>query len=377
MKSVLVPTTDVNSEKAVLVNWHVANCSRVAKGDRIGEVETSKAVIEVEAPEAGFLYQSFAVGETVVLAAPIAHLFEDFAMLERFEAETAKEREAEAARVHATGGIRATAQARKRAEELGIDLAKLDASRLITVEDVEAEAMAVAPADYSSMPNPLASALRVQRLLLIGGALGATQVIDILRDCPERAAVAILDDDRSRWGAEVCGIPVIGGTGRLKPLFEDKGFDAAIITIGGSIPARVKFRKLCESHGIPLANAIDRTAKLGSEVKIGSGNIICAFCHIGNGTTIGDNNFFSAHCSFDHHNALGSDITTGPACVTSGLVTIGHRVKMGMGVLIEPGVALGDDVQVASGAIILKSVPADHAVKARTVNTTVVPNRKF
>jgi len=373
VKRVFVPTTDVNSDNAVLVGWRIANRARVAKGAHIGEVETSKAVIEVEAPDDGFLLQSFEVGETLALSAPIAYLFDDLPALERFEAEATKRREDEAR--NAASEIRATAQARKLAAELGIDLAKLDASKLITVDEVKAAATTAV--DYSTIRKPLASAPGVRRLLLIGGARGANQVIDILRCDPDTAVVAILDDDRSRWNAEVYGIPMIGGPDRLKPLFAEEAFDAAIITIGGSIPARVKFRELCGSHGIPLANAIDRSAKLGSEVTIGSGNIICAFCHFGTGTTIGDNNFFSAHGSFDHHNVLGSDITTGPSCVTSGLVTIGNRVKMGMGVLIEPNVELGDDVQVASGAIILKSVPADHAIKAKSVTTTVVPSRKI
>ena len=376
MKPVFVPTTDVNSDKGVLQSWQVASRARVSKGAWICEVETSKAVIDVEAPEDGFLLQGFKAGEAVLLSAPVAYLFADLQTLERFAAEAATRREDEAARTQAAAGMRVTAQARKRAEELGVDLAKLDASKLITVKEVEVAAC-TAPVDYSALPKPLVGAPGVQRLMLIGGALGATQVIDILGGYADRAAVAIVDDDRSRWGTEVCGVPVIGGPDRLEPFFAEKAFDAAVVTIGGSISARVKFREICASYGIPLANVIDRTAKIASEVKIGAGNIICAFCHFGTGTTIGDNNFFSAHSSFDHHNVLGSEITTGPSCVTSGQVTIGNRVKMGMGVLIEPKVELGDDVQVASGAIILKSIPADHAVKAKSVNTTVVPNRKM
>jgi hypothetical protein len=47
---------------------------------------------------------------------------------------------------------------------------------------------------------------------------------------------------------------------------------------------------------------------------------------------------------------------------------------MGRGVLIEPKVVLGDDVQVAPGGIILRSVPANYAVKMKTKSTSVVPN---
>jgi len=378
VKPVFVPTTDVNSDEGVLVAWCLENRSRVAKGALLAEVETSKAVIAVEAPDDGFVLHAAQVGETISLSAPIAQLFDDVAALESYEQELAKRRQEEAALAAASGGVRATQRARIRAEELGVDLSKLSGGALITVKEVEAAAaIAAGPADYSAMPEPLSAPAGVRRLLLIGGALGATQVLDILRDAPDCKVVAILDDDRSKWGREVYGAPLIGGTDRLKALFASGVFEAAIITVATSIAVRVKFGAICAELGIPLANAIDRTAKIASEVKIGTGNVVCAFCHFGTGTVIGDNNFFSAYASFDHHNIVGSEVTTGPSCATSGLVKIGNRVKMGTGVHIEPKVDIGDDVQIASGAIILRSVPAGHAIKTKVVTTTVVPIRKI
>jgi acetyltransferase-like isoleucine patch superfamily enzyme len=49
---------------------------------------------------------------------------------------------------------------------------------------------------------------------------------------------------------------------------------------------------------------------------------------------------------------------------------------LGTGIFIEPGVELGAGVQVASGAVIVRSVPADHAVKTKIVTTVVVPRRR-
>jgi serine acetyltransferase len=50
---------------------------------------------------------------------------------------------------------------------------------------------------------------------------------------------------------------------------------------------------------------------------------------------------------------------------------------MGMGIHLEPRVEIGDDVKIASGAVILRSVPAQHAVKTKIVTTAVVPLRKI
>jgi acetyltransferase-like isoleucine patch superfamily enzyme len=370
MKPVLVPTTDVNSETGLLVEWLAGNRSEVKAGEIIAEIETSKAIIEVPAPDGGFLLHAVREGTEVRLSEPVARLFDDVGALEAY-AQEEQRRRAEAA----GSGPRATEPARRRAEELGVDLASIDGDSLITVGMVEAAATAVATVT-TELPDPLPGAAGLPRIALIGAGLGATQVIDILQAAESAIAVAIVDDDASRWAGKVMGVPVVGDFERLVTLFGEDAFDAAIITISTSVPARARLREALAANGIPLANAIDPTARISADVTLGTGNVVCAFCHFGVGTVVGDNNFLSAYNSYDHHNRLGSDISTGPTCTTSGLVVLGDRVRLGTGIHMEPHVELGDDVQVASGSVIIASVPAGHVVKRRIVTTAVVPLRR-
>lgn len=367
MKPVLVPRTDVNSETGLLVTWHAGDRSKVEAGDTIAEIETSKAIIEVPAPEPGFLLHAVSEGAEVRLTEPVAHLFSDVGALEVY-AEQAQRRHTAAP----GGGAHATAPARRRAAELGVDLASIGGDALITVGMVEAVAAATAPTEAAELPDPLPGAAAMPRIALLGAGLGATQVIDILEAAGSGTAVAAVDDDPSRWAGEVLGVPVVGGFERLAALFGTGAFDAAIITISTSVPARARLRAALAGNGIPLANAIDPTARIARGVTFGTGNVIGAFCHFGVDTVVGDNNFLSAYNSYDHHNRLGSDISTGPACGTSGLVVLGDRVRLGTGIYVEPHVELGDDVQVASGSVIVASVPAGHTVKRRVVTTAVV-----
>ena len=369
MKPVLVPTTDVNSETGLLVAWHVGDRSKVVAGETIAEIETSKAIIEVPAPETGFLLHAAREGAEVRLTEPVALLFTDTDALETYTEEEQRRRTRAA-----ESGPRATAPARRRAKDLGVDLASIVGDSLITVGMVEAAAAAATTAKVE-LPDPLPGAAALPRIALIGAGLGATQVIDILRAAESGTAVAVVDDDASRWAGEVMGVPVVGGFERLVTLFGDGAFDAAIITISTSVPARARLREALASNGIPLANAIDPTARIAGGVKFGAGNVVCAFCHFGVDTVVGDNNFLSAYNSYDHHNRLGSDISTGPVCATSGLVVVGDRVRLGTGIYVEPHVELGDDVQVASGSVIVASVPAGHVVKRRVVTTAVVQQR--
>jgi acetyltransferase-like isoleucine patch superfamily enzyme len=373
MRELIVPATDVNSDTAIVTVWHVPDRSYVSAGDVVAEIETSKAVLEIVAPVPGYLLRCAQEGDEIVLLSALAYLFETSEALDEHAARLA---EATAAASGSSNGLRATAPAIRRAAELGVDLASLRGGDLITLKMVEAtagEQPAVPPPD---LPSPLDAPSGVERIALIGAGLGATQVADILAAGPSKRAVAIVDDDQKRWGGQVAGVPVVGGTQQLREHYAEGRFESAVVCISTSVPARTRFRALCGELGIPLANAIDPTARICAEVEMGAGNVVCAFCHFGVATRVGDNNFLSAYNSFDHHSVLGSDISTGPGCVTSGLVRIGDRARFGTGIFVEPHVEIGPGVQVASGAVIVSSVPAEHAVKRQVATMTTVPIRR-
>jgi acetyltransferase-like isoleucine patch superfamily enzyme len=372
---VTIPWTDVNSDTATVVAWHVPNRAAVTAAAGLVDIETSKASLEIPAPATGFVLQLVGVGDEIEVGQEVAYIFADQAELAAFEAQ--REQDAASAPAEPATGVRASAKALQRAEELGVDISTIEATGLITVKDVENAAGAAAPAarvdvgDVELLPGDATG----RRLLLIGAGLGATQVLDILAETPDQNAVGIVDDNATTWGREIRGVPVVGGSDLVPSLFGSGGFDAVVVAISTSVDARARLRALCDAAGVPLANAIDPRVKLATGVTIGSGNVICAYCHFGTETRIGDNNFISAYNSYDHHNVLGNDISTGPGCMTSGEVTLEDRVRLGAGVFVEPKVVLGEGVMVASGAVIVRSVPAHHAVKTKVVTTTVVPVR--
>jgi acetyltransferase-like isoleucine patch superfamily enzyme len=372
MIAVTIPTTDVNSESAVVVRWYVEDRAQVAVGEPLVEIETSKAILDVAAPHDGLLLRLHDEGDQLKIDEPLAFLFDSLETLERYQRELLA-----SSRAPDKASGRITAPARRRAAELGVDIEEIarGTEAFVTTKVVDAFAPQLNGASDVDLPDPLESSPGVRRLLIIGAGLGATQVLDILLHDESQQAVALVDDNRERFGDVVDGVPVVGGMGRALELFGAGTFDAAVISISTSVPARTRLRELCAAAGLPLANAIDPTARIAQEVRMGEGNVVCANCHFGVGTVVGHNNFISAYNSFDHHNELGSDISTGPGCMTSGLVTVGDRCRFGTGVFIEPYVKVGAGAQIASGAIIVGSIPADHAVKTKIITTAVVPLR--
>jgi sugar O-acyltransferase (sialic acid O-acetyltransferase NeuD family) len=211
-------------------------------------------------------------------------------------------------------------------------------------------------------------AARPQRLLIIGGGNGAVQIIDALARLPHQRAVAILDDNAAIHGKTVAGVPVIGAIDLPRALDLAAGglFDAAVISISTSIPARARIFEAWKGRGIAFANIIHPSSVVGRNVAFGEGNVVMAFCHFGACAAVGDNNFLSAYCSIEHHCTLGSHCSFGPAVVTSSRVSIGDRVRFGTGIAIEPGIQIGADSIIASGLALTGHVPPNSLLKAHT-----------
>ncbi len=71
---VLIPHETVNDESVRLLAWMVTSGKRVEKEDLLGEVETSKAVLEIHAPEAGFVWYTHQVNDEVPVGAPLCFI---------------------------------------------------------------------------------------------------------------------------------------------------------------------------------------------------------------------------------------------------------------------------------------------------------------
>jgi sugar O-acyltransferase (sialic acid O-acetyltransferase NeuD family) len=371
VKPLLVAQPDANSESALLVEWLAAEGTEVSAGQTVCAVETTKAVLEVAAPARGLLFPGAARGSRVFFNRPIGYVAETPG-----EAGEARRLAAQAAALAPAGGPKATKKARQLAQQYGLDLAQIDAQGgLITEKQVYAALGQAAP-PTGIAPSPAAAPLPragAARVLVLGAGLGAIQVIDILLHDSAQQAVGCLDDDPETRGQALFGVPVWGGLEQLEAAWKERRFDRAIVSISTNIPVRKRLAEACRSLGIPLANAIDPTARLNRGAVLGQGNVLCSFVHVGAAAVLGDNNFISSHTSIEHHNVWGSHNTVGPACATSSRVRVGDEVLFGTGIFIQPGVGVGSRCRIASGAVLTQTVPADHSVKMQA-QYRIVPN---
>ena len=185
MSAFVMPSLGADMESAVLMEWKVKEGDRVTKGEVVAEVETSKGVIEIEVFETGTVETLLVAPETeCAVGTPLAIIRAEGETasaepaVEAAEAPAAEAKPAQSAEPTAPaevsceageGRVAVSPAARKRAAELGIDLATLspDGSGVIHIEQVEAasgqpeaeKAEAFKVAEPSGMRQAIAAAM--------------------------------------------------------------------------------------------------------------------------------------------------------------------------------------------------------------------------
>jgi pyruvate dehydrogenase E2 component (dihydrolipoamide acetyltransferase) len=180
--SVVMPALEMAQENGKLLAWRKKEGERVTKGEPLLEIETDKAVVEVEAPGDGILMGITAdVGAVIPVGATIAWLV---APGERPPAKSAAAAAPAARRVSASvaqasaaapaaaklvvATQQASPKARRLAKELGVEIGKIRGTGpdgVITAEDVQAFADAKGATEVLAAPVQVEALSAVARLM--------------------------------------------------------------------------------------------------------------------------------------------------------------------------------------------------------------------
>jgi pyruvate dehydrogenase E2 component (dihydrolipoamide acetyltransferase) len=171
--SVVMPALEMAQETGKLLAWRKREGDRVAKGEPLFEIETDKAVVEIEAPADGLLAEVTAdVGAVIPVGQTIAWLvapgekppIRSAAAAPTARASSAPDRlnpiATQVAEKQAALPPQISPKARRLAKELGVDISRVRGSGpdgTITTEDVQAFANNKTSADVTSSVAPPAS----------------------------------------------------------------------------------------------------------------------------------------------------------------------------------------------------------------------------
>jgi pyruvate dehydrogenase E2 component (dihydrolipoamide acetyltransferase) len=271
--SVVMPALEMAQETGKLVSWKKREGEQVAKGEMLLEVETDKAVVEIEAQAEGVLGGVTArVGDVVPVGQTIAWLLKpgEKPPAETAPAQTGRTMDSRPAaatttaasaapEVASSGPVRVSPKARRLAKELGVDISRLRGSGPegeIVADDIQAAAKGAAtPAARSAAeaaratpdPGPGESLSSIGRLMAERTTQSWTTVphFFVTRDVDGGALVALRE--------------------RLRPAIEkSRGVKLTHTDLLAALVARVLTR-----HPRMNASWTGNTVKAHPEVKIG------------------------------------------------------------------------------------------------------------
>lgn len=201
--------------------------------------------------------------------------------------------------------------------------------------------------------------MSVIKVAILGAGGFAREVWWALRDARAHNSVLRFEPmmfvDRVSHDASLKGLPV-------------RTLDAVprdvllVCGIGGMTDLKDRIVSAARADGRHFAPAvIAESARVGPNVRIGDGSILCAGVVATTDIQIGEHVALNLNCTVGHDTVIGDHVTVSPGCHISGCVTIGRRAYIGTGASILEHIVIGRNAVLGAGAVATKNV-ADSAL---------------
>lgn len=335
MLKITIPTIDVNDTMCKITNINFTNGGNIKSDDVLLSLETTKVNEDILAPEAGIVQYCVTKDESIKFGKIACLIFKNINEYQDYN--SSKEEKT----VNIFDEIKFTAKAQEFVKQYSIDLNlykdQLKNRGVIKVDKLK---QIVNVGNNKNIYDEVISN-RI-RVVIIGGGRGGEVVADILLEHPQYEVIGFVDDN-PRENFNFYGIKIIHTNLMEFPhSFDREKYDAVIISIASDLNFRKKIFVEYSKNGIKFISAIDKTAKIGRNTKIGDGNIIGANTYIGTSTIIGDNNWIAASVNIDHHNIIADNNLFGPNFSSAGIVKVGSENKFGANSSISNYIEVGN-----------------------------------
>ena len=159
-------------------------------------------------------------------------------------------------------------------------------------------------------------------------------------------------DDRPDVLNGSANMPPILGTVDSYTIDSDDVFLCAI----GEPRLRQRFQVAMETRGGRFGTLIHPSAIIGRNVEIGTGSIVCPFCHISCDVRIGRSVFMGTNSNFAHDTSYGDFCQISGSCEVNGNATLKQGVFLGSHATILPEATLEEWSYVGAHSVVLRRV---------------------
>jgi sugar O-acyltransferase (sialic acid O-acetyltransferase NeuD family) len=186
--------------------------------------------------------------------------------------------------------------------------------------------------------------------IYVVGAGGHGKVAVRAAQLCEIHVVGVFDDDPTKVGRDVCGVPVMGYVRWLslhRPL-------PTLIAIGDNA------RRLSLANELKMswATLVHPAAMVDSYAQIGAGALILAGAVVQVDATIGDHAVVNDNATVEHDCYVGPGAHVSCNACLAGAARVGKGAMVGAGAVILPNVHVGDFATIGAGAVVTRDVPS-------------------
>jgi sugar O-acyltransferase (sialic acid O-acetyltransferase NeuD family) len=197
-------------------------------------------------------------------------------------------------------------------------------------------------------------------LVIVGTGGFAREVHQVVEDLNDDGAgwnvLGFLDDEPSRHGTQVHGLPVLGGTDWVR----GREGIAVAVGVGATAGRRRVVRVLTRaSAAVEFPTLVHPLAWVGNRIDVGTGTIVCAGSLLTTDLRLGDHVIVNLDCTIGHDSSIGDFVTMAPSVNVSGAVEVGEGCDLGTGASIIQGVAIGEWTILGAGSVVTKDLPAN------------------
>lgn len=355
-KAVHVPLINPNETEARLVGLPVSNGAKVAKGDTLATLETTKSTFELLADTDGYVAGLHANQGDMLPAGQVLLYLAPSKNWQPPKKETKSS-------TQVPEGLRITQPALLLAQKHGIALASLPVGPIITEDHIGKLAARSGQAAFmipetASLPNAV---------IVYGGGGHGKAVIDLLRAAGGYTLAGVVDDSLPP-GDHVLDAAVIGGEGALAALHA-AGCKRALNAVGGigAMSTRIAVFDRLEAAGFELPTLVHPSAVVEPSAQLAAGVQVFPHAYVGSDARIGKGVIINTGAIVSHDCALEDYANLAPGSILAGSVQVGRGTLIGMGVTVNLNVRIGSMARIGNGATVKDQVPDGGVVRAGAV----------
>jgi len=351
--NIFVERSDANSDNFILVEFLIENGVFVSKGTLVAEVETAKAILEVEVDIEGYFWgNQTLLGETLNFETPIGALFILKADYFAYQDTIDNNSQTPGSIKKSKESLKITKKAKKLAEKHDIVLDNYEFKGLIREKDIiNIICNKDSDNNYFIDPDEFKKIVLAAEnpLVLVGPGSGADSIWEILNRKYNLICIVGCVPENVMLTCDI----IIPTDDQFFEIINSNIEIANKLTLFYNVGINMgRLKKIVDKYNFYnflSCNAIHSKSIISESAAIANGNYIGPGVAIGPGATIGKFNWVGAQTNIDHHNTIGSFNLIGPGVMFSGNCSIGNENILGAGVSVRNRIDLGDKKVFAIG----------------------------